>query len=61
VARARGVPAFVVFADATLLEIAAVRPLSAEALLDVKGIGPKKLAQFGDALIGIVRGSTAQL
>ncbi len=58
-ARERGVPAFVVFPDSTLAEIAALRPLTAEALLDMKGIGPKKLAQYGDAVLGIVRGAAS--
>ncbi len=56
-ARSRGVPAYVVFADATLAEIAAQRPLTEEALLEVKGVGPKKLSQYGDDVLGIVRGA----
>ncbi|HEY6098100.1 MAG TPA: HRDC domain-containing protein, partial [Anaeromyxobacter sp.] len=54
-AKARGVPAFVVFADAALAGIAAARPASEEALLDVKGVGPKKLAEYGAELLEIVR------
>jgi ATP-dependent DNA helicase RecQ len=54
-AKARGVPAYVVFADAALAEIAAARPGSEEALLDVKGVGPKKLAEYGEEVLAIVR------
>lgn len=54
-ARARGVPAYVVFSDATLLEIAAARPASDEALLDVKGVGPRKLSDYGEDVLALVR------
>jgi ATP-dependent DNA helicase RecQ len=54
-AKARGVPAFVVFSDATLADVARVRPVTEDALLDVKGVGPKKLEEFGAALLEVVR------
>jgi ATP-dependent DNA helicase RecQ len=56
VARARAVPAFVVFSDATLAELAQARPRSEEALLEVKGIGPRKLEAYGAELLAILRG-----
>jgi ATP-dependent DNA helicase RecQ len=52
----RRVPAYVVFSDATLMRIAEERPSSAEALLGISGIGPKKLELYGDALLALVRG-----
>jgi ATP-dependent DNA helicase RecQ len=55
IARARSVPAYVVFSDATLLELALARPLTREAMLEVKGVGPKKLAEYGEALLAILR------
>ena len=55
-ARARGVPAYVVFADATLAAIAADRPRDEDALLEVKGVGPRKLEAFGADVLAIVRG-----
>lgn len=54
-AKARGVPAYVVFPDATLVEIAAARPASEEALLEVKGVGPRKLADYGAELLELIR------
>jgi ATP-dependent DNA helicase RecQ len=54
-ARERGVPAYVVFPDATLLQIAHLRPAGEDALSTVKGVGPKKLAEFGEAVLEIVR------
>jgi ATP-dependent DNA helicase RecQ len=43
----RGVPAYVVFGDATLRDMARVRPGSPAALLNVRGIGERKLADLG--------------
>ncbi len=54
-ARERGVPAYVVFPDATLLELAHLRPDDEDALATVKGVGPRKLAEFGEAVLEIVR------
>ena len=53
----RGVPAYVVLSDATLLEIARRRPSSEEALRAISGIGPKKLAQYGEQLLAAVAGT----
>ena len=55
-ARARGVPAYVVFPDATLAEVAALKPRSEDQLAEVKGIGPKKLEAYGAELLRLVRG-----
>jgi ATP-dependent DNA helicase RecQ len=54
-AKGRGVPAYVVFPDATLLEIARERPDDEDALGAVKGVGPRKLMEFGEAVLEIVR------
>ncbi len=55
-ARAQGVPAYVILHDRTLEEIARARPRSAEALAAVGGIGSKKLARYGQALIELASG-----
>ncbi len=47
----KGVPAYIVFNDAVLREMAARRPASLEALLDISGVGPAKLARYGDAFL----------
>jgi DNA helicase-2/ATP-dependent DNA helicase PcrA len=59
VARASAVPAYVVFSDATLREIATSRPASRDALLAVNGIGPVKIERFGDDVLGIVKADPA--
>ncbi|HVR62320.1 MAG TPA: HRDC domain-containing protein, partial [Polyangia bacterium] len=50
-ADARGMPAYIVFNDATLHEMALRRPRSASELLDIPGVGPKKLEQYGTAFL----------
>jgi ATP-dependent DNA helicase RecQ len=54
-AREQGVPAFVVFHDSHLRAIAASRPITLEALSEVKGVGPNRLDRYGSAVIGLVR------
>ena len=51
----RKVPAYVIFSDATLLAMAAARPRSRAELLAVSGVGPKKLASYGDAFLAVLR------
>jgi hypothetical protein len=51
----QGKAAFHVFPDATLQRIAAARPQTEEELLTVKGVGPKKLASFGQGVLGVTR------
>ncbi|MEH6434896.1 DNA helicase RecQ [Massilia sp. DD77] len=53
-AREHGVPAYVVFQDATLREIAKVKPTSLEALRGVSGVGEKKLVSYGDEIVAII-------
>jgi ATP-dependent DNA helicase RecQ len=54
-ARSDGVPAFVVASDAVLLEIADRRPTTLPALGRLKGIGPSKLARYGEEILEITR------
>jgi ATP-dependent DNA helicase RecQ len=54
-ARARRVPAYVVFHDATLAAIAAARPGTLDALGALPGVGARKLADFGEAVLEVVR------
>ena len=54
-ARQRGVPAYVVFHDATLDGIAASRPTTLSELRSISGVGDKKLEHYGDELIALVK------
>ena len=53
-AREHGVPAYVVFQDATLREIAKGKPASLDALRGVSGVGEKKLVSYGDEIVAII-------
>ena len=53
IASARGMPPYLVFSDATLREMASRRPQSLSALREVKGVGDKKLAEFGAAFLAV--------
>jgi ATP-dependent DNA helicase RecQ len=54
-ADAKGVPAYVVFSDATLLAMTANRPQNEAELLNVSGVGPKKLDAYGAAFLEVIR------
>jgi len=54
-AREQNVPAFVIFHDSTLRNIAEQRPTSVDALGRVGGIGGSKLSRYGEQLVEIVR------
>ncbi len=51
IARSHGVPAYVIFHDATLREIALARPDSLEDLGFVNGVGVKKLESYGESIL----------
>ena len=53
-ARDSGVPAYVIFHDATLHEIAQRRPNTLHALAAVPGVGEKKLETYGEAVLEVV-------
>ncbi|HEY4185249.1 MAG TPA: ATP-dependent DNA helicase RecQ [Polyangia bacterium] len=55
----RGIPAYMVFSDAVLLAMAANRPMTAEGVLGISGVGPKKLAQYGEAFLAVLRGESS--
>jgi ATP-dependent DNA helicase RecQ len=53
-ARSHNVPAYVIFVDATLREIAKAKPTSLDALRGVSGVGEKKLASYGDDIVAMI-------
>ena len=55
---ADGVPAYVVFHDATLAAIADRRPRSERDLLAIPGIGPAKLERYGGDVLAVVAGGS---
>ena len=55
IARAEKVPSYVVFADRTLIEMAARRPKSLDAMGAIHGVGPVKLERYGERFLELVR------
>jgi superfamily II DNA helicase RecQ len=55
IAKSDKVPAYVVFSDRTLAELASSRPKSEAQLLDVSGIGPAKLEKYGRQILNAIR------
>ena len=55
-AKQLGKPAFVVFSDATLIDMASRKPKTREEMLDVSGVGPSKLERFGEAFLAEISG-----
>ena len=52
-------PAYVVAHDALLAALSVLKPTSREELAQIAGIGPAKLAQYGDEILAVVRGHEA--
>ncbi|MER7725596.1 DNA helicase RecQ [Streptomyces sp. NPDC096323] len=55
-AKELGLPAYVIFHDATLREIATVRPSSLGELGGISGLGEKKLATYGEGVLEVLAG-----
>ena len=58
-AEAAGVPAYIVFPDRTLIEMAEKRPASLDAMMGITGIGAKKLESYGAAFLAVLTGQAA--
>ncbi len=59
-AQAAGVPAYVIFPDRTLIEIATRQPDTLDAMRGITGIGAVKLERFGQEFLGVIRGEAAE-
>jgi ATP-dependent DNA helicase RecQ len=55
-ARSRGVPPYVIFHDATLRELARMRPKSVHELANVYGMGARKIESFGETVLQTLAG-----
>ena len=54
VAKEKQIPPYMVFSDATLVGIVETRPQSVSALGGVSGVGAKKLAEYGEAVLEVL-------
>ncbi len=59
-AKEQGVPAYVIFHDATLREIATAGPTSTAELGTVNGVGENKLAKYGQQILDVLAGREAE-
>jgi len=55
-ANEQGVPSFVIFSDATLIEMAKKRPQTDETFRYISGVGDMKLERYGKQFMDVVRG-----
>ncbi len=53
-AEAEGVPAYVIFADATLADMLRRRPTTLEQMMEVSGVGQHKLARYGQQFLDLL-------
>ncbi|WP_299845404.1 DNA helicase RecQ [uncultured Roseovarius sp.] len=60
-AEAARVPAYVVFTDRTLIEMAETRPANLDQMARISGVGAKKLERYGDAFLQVVNGEALQV
>jgi len=56
-AEAAGVPAYIVFPDRTLIEMAERRPATLDDMAQITGVGAKKLESFGAAFLEVITGA----
>ena len=55
ISRETQVPAYVVFPDRALAEMAVRRPTSSTALSQIRGVGPAKLEKYGEQFLNVLR------
>jgi NAD-specific glutamate dehydrogenase len=60
-AEAQNVPAYVVFADRTLIEMAEKRPATLDKMAGITGVGAKKLDSYGAAFLEVITGAAETL
>jgi ATP-dependent DNA helicase RecQ len=60
-AEAAGVPAYIIFNDKTLIEMAETRPATLDQMARVGGVGAKKLEHYGMAFLEVIAGEAEAL
>ena len=59
-AQTQGVPPYVIFHDATLMEMLRLRPRTLDSLATVPGVGERKLAAYGESFLAILLNHAGQ-
>ena len=60
-AETAGVPAYIIFNDKTLVEMAQKRPINLDAMAQINGVGAKKLENFGNTFLKVINGEAERL
>lgn len=60
-AEAAKVPAYVIFTDRTLIEMAEKRPATLDAMAGIGGVGAKKLERYGAAFLEVITGASQEM
>ena len=60
-AETAGVPAYIIFNDKTLVEMAQKRPINLDAMAQINGVGAKKLENFGNIFLEVINGEAERL
>ena len=60
-AEAQRVPAYVIFPDRTLIEMAETRPQTLDDMARISGVGAKKLESYGEAFLSVIAGEVAPM
>ena len=60
-AETAGVPPYIIFNDAALIEMAQKRPMSLDEFAAINGVGAKKLANYGDAFLEVIAGAAPEV
>ena len=58
-AEAQSVPAYIIFNDRTLIEMAELRPVTLDQMARISGVGAKKLERYGTQFLEVVSGEVA--
>ena len=56
-AEAAGAPAYVIFPDRTLIEMAEKRPMTLDQMMGITGVGAKKLESYGALFLSVITGA----
>jgi ATP-dependent DNA helicase RecQ len=56
-AEAAGAPAYVIFPDRTLIEMAEKRPMTLDEMMGITGVGAKKLESYGALFLSVITGA----
>ena len=60
-AEQQGVPAYIVFTDRTLIEMAEQRPATLDAMARIAGVGAKKLDTYGATFLSVITGAEEEM